>query len=131
MTRSTEITVPVALDDAAFDGITQQWEQAENAVLAVPSSLSAQQVDAMARYLLTKVPHSVAFYLLADLAEQPQIGAGLLEQVFEQGNKACKVTICLRTDLSESLEDKCRKSQDEDVREHYLARIQRPNRHDN
>lgn len=78
----------------------------------------------MVTFLLAKAPREFACVLLSDLAEDRPMTADLLEQIFDTGDESCQVSICLRPDLSQRLEDKCRNSRNEQVLEHYLARVQ-------
>jgi hypothetical protein len=81
------------------------------------------EIEAMVSFLLQKIPREFAFVLLSDLAEDSPIRADLLERIFNTGDESCQVSVCLRSDLSRRLEEECRNSQNEQVREHHDARI--------
>jgi hypothetical protein len=50
------------------------------------------------------------------------IPADLLSRLFDHGDTACKVAVCLREDLTSDLKNKCRNASHHDVREHFLTR---------
>ena len=118
-----EIVVPNPLDDESFEATSSKWDRARNAMLVMPRAMSPNEMETMVRFLLGKIPRTLAFSLLSDLAEDSPIPNDILEQIFDRGDTGCKVSICLREDLKPSLERKCRDSTDESVREHYDARI--------
>jgi hypothetical protein len=74
------------------------------------------------RFLLSKIPNALAFGALSDLAEWPGAPAELLARIFDAGDTACKVAVCLRDDLTPELMQRCRTSSDPDVLEHFLTR---------
>ena len=115
----------VVLNDADFEKACQYWKNAEGVALTIPRSVTPQTAEAMGQYLLQKLPHNVAAGLLSDVAERPGISARLLEEIFDRGDTACKVSVCLRTDLSSNLEQKCNESPIDDVREHWQSRVTR------
>jgi len=116
------ISVPSAMDDSSFKRLSEQWRQANNAELRVSSSMSEMQIEKMVVYLLTKIPEQLAFDVLGELAEESPIRNDLLEQIFDRGDTACQVSVCLRPQLSDRLAKKCRESPNPSVREHFLAR---------
>jgi hypothetical protein len=118
-----EILVPNLLDDAAFETAATQWDKADTVWATLPRPMSPHQIETMVTFLLRKIPREFAFVLLSDLAEDRPMRADLLEQIFDTGNESCQVSVCLRSDLDERLEEKCRNSPNEQVREHHEARI--------
>ena len=116
--------MPRALDDSAFEKLARQWDNPVDATwVNTPFGMELQDAERMALYLLSKIPSDLAFSVLADLAEMYSLRPSLLEEVFEQGDERCKNSVCLRNDLPAHLEEKCRKSPYDSVREHYEARI--------
>lgn len=118
-----EILVPSLLDDTTFETAAMQWDKADTVWAPLRRPMSPNQIETMVAFLLGKVPREFAFVLLSDLAEDFPIRTDLLEQIFDTGDESCQVSICLRSDLDERLEEKCRNSTNEQVREHHDARI--------
>src|SRR5260221_571398 len=120
--RLLKIIVPVPLDDASFEKTARQWDR-DLAHSALPPSMTPDEVETMVIFLLGKIPAELAFSVLSYLAEDSPLRGDLLEQIFDRGDTGCKVSVCLRPDLDKRLEEKCRNSPNDDVREHYQARI--------
>src|SRR6266446_5021274 len=118
-----EILIPNPLDDSSFEEASKLWDQGRDAFLTVPRSMSPHQIETMVIFLLGKIPAELAFSVLSYLAEDSPLRGDLLEQIFDRGDTGCKVSVCLRPDLDKRLEEKCRNSPNDDVREHYQARI--------
>jgi hypothetical protein len=116
------IRLPFNPTDKQFDRLSRQWDSTSEVSIALPDKMNDTERNSLIQYLLSKVPHAVAFGALCDLAESPGVPSDLLGRMFEQGDVACKVAVCLRDDLTPDLMERCRTSTDPDVREHFRTR---------
>jgi hypothetical protein len=121
--RLEKVVVPIPLDDTMFEKAAKQWEASGDKMAAAPRSINQQEVETMATFLLPNIPRDLAFVLFCDLAVDLPARSDLLEQIVDRGDVGCKVSVCLRPDLDPRLEEMCRTSPHESVREHYQSRV--------
>ena len=118
----TTIRLPTNPADSEFQMLSRQWSSATDAQIVLPRKMSDSERNALIRFLLSKIPDSLALGALCELAERPGVPPDLLIRVFDEGDTGCKIAVCLRDDLTAEIKEKCRSASDPDVREHFLAR---------
>ncbi len=116
------IRLPTSPTDQQFEKLLRQWDSATDAEIALPRKMTNSERDALIRFLLSKIPNALAFGALSDLAERPSVPTDLLTRIFDVGDIACKVSVCLRDDLTPELIERCRASSDPNVQEHFRGR---------
>jgi hypothetical protein len=117
------IKIPRKLDPATFLRLSKTYDQNRHVSIELPTGFTEAEYRDIFTLLLSQLPNELALLTLANLAELDDVPIDLLEELFDKGDTGCKVTICLRQDLNESLRDKCRNSSDSEVREHYSLAI--------
>jgi hypothetical protein len=114
------VKVPSKLDERMFLRLARKWESSDYAVLTIARPESPAEADAMADFLLHRLPHKFAFIVLGELAEDACLSDQVLERIFDEGDESCKVSVCLRLQLPNALRKKCRDSEIASVKEHYV-----------
>jgi len=103
-----------------FLNAAKEWES--EPCIALIIDISAENLYAVLVKLLNILPNNLAFCILADLVERDDFPVDLLGEVYDKGNKACKVAVCLRDNLPLEIMKLCETTDDLDVREHYMQR---------
>lgn len=118
----TTISISRYLDKSQFEKLEKIWNAQENVNLIFPENLSAADVEHIFGLLLPTLPNDFSFCILGNLAEGKNVSTSLLARLFDFGDTGCNVSICLRDNLSEEIMERCKNSDDDDVREHFLSR---------
>ena len=114
------VSIPRELTENEFRKLNLIWDANRNVSVQIPEDLSEADVVRIFRLLLSGLPNEFAFCVLENLAEREKISMDLLSILFDQGDTGCNVAICLRDDLSKDIVERCRSSNIEEVREHFL-----------
>ncbi|MFO0519231.1 MAG: hypothetical protein ACK515_02260 [bacterium] len=121
-----DIVIPPRLDEVQYRQLRTAFEAKRNVIVQFSAKLTEAEIRQQFDFLLPKVSDSFAASVLADLAEMDHVPHDLLERLFVVGDTACQVTICLRSDLSDSLVALCESSTDQNVIEHWNRRRSGP-----
>jgi hypothetical protein len=118
-----EIIFPRVIKKGEYLNFVKLWDENNNVSLVMPEKLSENEIRDLFAFLFSDLPNEFAFSVLSNLAEMKNTPMDLLEALFDRGDTGCNVTICLRSDLSGNLIERCQSSLDPEVREHFsLAR---------
>jgi len=98
----------------------KEWES--EPYIALMIDISAENLYLIVINLLSMLPNNLAFAILADLVEREDFPIVLLSEVYDKGDKACKVSICLRDDLPLEVIKRCENTDDPDVGIHYMQK---------
>ena len=116
------VSIPRELTENEFRKLNLIWDANRKVSVQIPEDLSDADVVRMFKLLLLTLPNEFAFCVLENLAEREKISMDLLSILFDHGETGCNVTICLRDDLSKDIIERCRSSNIEEVREHFLLK---------
>jgi len=114
------IMIPAKLSGSDFVALRVAWNVAQDASIVLPLQLSLDEITDLVRFLGKQLPDDFASTVLADLVERPETPINLLESLFESADIGLQVAICIRTDLSGYLLEKCLSSTVPDVIEHIV-----------
>lgn len=101
-----------------FEELSYVWDTSTN--ISLHLDIQIPDFELIVTELLKKPLNDLAYSILAEIAEKSGLDERLMRLIYEQGDKACKVAICLRNDLPIDLKVKCAHSDDADIREHYV-----------
>lgn len=117
--KLTRIEFPSTVSVAEFDVLSKRWSSSANVDLEINRPNDKKALETLFRFLLDRLPNALAFAVLSDLAECENVDDALLAELFRKGDTACRVSICLRDELSVELHQLCTASDDPDVIEHF------------
>lgn len=117
-----QLNIPKQLRSSEFNELRCQFTDADDVSILLPDNLSAEEIRDMTLFLLSQESDDFRNSLIADLVEYDCFPRSLLEKVFEKGDIGCRVAVCLRDDLSKCLQELCEKSDEVDVRNHFINR---------
>jgi hypothetical protein len=106
-----------------FPSADKKWEM--ESCISLIIDISGENLYSVVVNLLSMLPNNLAFGVLADLVEREDFPVVLLSEVYDKGDKACKVSICLRDNLPLEIIERCENTDDLDVHEHYMQRHRR------
>jgi hypothetical protein len=99
------------------------WKSKENVAIEFVDKLSEEILRQLIPLLINRLPDDFSLALLCDLAEIDDVPQDLLMFIFENGDTACKVSVCLRGDLNESIMETCKNSNDPNVQAHLRKKM--------
>lgn len=103
-----------------FLSLAEKWDR--EPYLSLIIDISTERLYSVATKLLNVLPNDLAFAILADLVERDEFPLELLSEVYSKGDKACKMSICLRKNLCTKIAELCASSDDLDILEHFEQR---------
>lgn len=86
------------------------------------TKIDEQDLNLIVRKLIDLLPGELANSLLADLLERPNFPVQYIHEIYTKGDKACKITICLRDKLPTDIANMCENALDEDIKIHFRNR---------
>lgn len=95
----------------------KQWEEESHIDLSI--NIVTENLYSIVLILINRLPNKFASLILAELVEREDFPSTLLSEVFDKGDKACRVAICLRDNLPSEIIEKCEIADDIDVYKHY------------
>ena len=106
-----------------FERLSNIWTTSENIFLCL--DIKQSDIEFITNELLKKLPNDLAYSIMSELAETEGLDDNLMRLIYENGDKGCKVAICLRDDLAQELRDCCERSDDIDIRDHYMQKMKK------
>ena len=103
-----------------FSEDNKKWASEENIELI--TKIDEQDLNLIVRKLIDLLPSELANSLLADLLERPNFPVQYIYEIYTKGDKACKITICLRDKLPSDIANMCENALDEDIKIHFRNR---------
>lgn len=91
-----------------FNKFSLEWES--NSEIELITKVNASDTALVVPKLIEELPKELANYILADLLELPDFPIKYLREIYEKGDKGCKVSICLRQDIPQEITIMCEKS---------------------
>lgn len=116
------VTLREGVTSDQFDLLAAEWECATDVALDVTVPKTKEFVGVLIMFLLERAQTPLALASLGELCEFAELDAALLKQVFLAGDAACRVSICMRDDLTPEIESMCITCPEADVREHFEQR---------
>ena len=114
------LEIPKRITGKAFAQLSKEWSMSPDILLVLPNFTSSEEVQLLAIQVLDKLPDDLANTILCELAEIKITPPQVLDQIFENGDTACRVAVCLRSDLTEEMYQKCKRSDDPNVQQHII-----------
>lgn len=103
-----------------FSEDNKKWTSEENIELI--TKIDKQDLNLIVRKLIDLLPSELANSLLADLLERPNFPVQYIHEIYNKGDKACKITICLRDKLPSDIANMCENALDKDIKIHFRNR---------
>lgn len=123
MTKSIIIKVPETFTDENFSKMAKTWDTAKDVGYEMPEFSSNENLRQFSWKVIDKLPNSFASTLASEIAEMDdKIDEDVLLEIFDKGDTGCRVSVCLRDDLTDRLKERCRFTRDENVRDHLVAK---------
>jgi hypothetical protein len=111
------LKIPSTLDHASFLALSEKWKKARNASIELPELAGG---EGLIELVIGFVPDEFAYAVLQELAELDKLSIGSLHRLFDVGNPAIHVSLCLRPDLPKDLLERFLTSTDENVLQHVV-----------
>lgn len=87
--------------------LCEKWDNESNVRLDTSMICTLEDIELVADIAFSNLEHDLSLSLMTDLAEKELTPEYLLKKIFDIGDQGCKETVCLRKNLSISLEEKC------------------------
>lgn len=100
-----------------FNIHSHQWENNDNITLKI--HLLEKDIDEILPFLL-KYSNDLAYSIMNEICQMNNLEEKHLKLLYDKGDTACKVSICLRKNLPKSIVCRCENSLIEEVKYHYL-----------
>jgi hypothetical protein len=103
-----------------FFEANKKWTSEDNMELI--TKIDEQDLNLVVPKLIDLLPKELANSILSDLLERPSFPIQYINQIYNKGDKGCKMTICLRDDLPIDIANMCENSLDKDIKTHFINR---------
>lgn len=100
-----------------YNEFEQNWSKSNDMIIEMDISIS--KLDDCVLLLLSKLPNNFACLLLSEIVENYEMNETQLSDIFLNGDVGCKVSVCLKPNLTDNIQQLCRNSGNKDVVEHF------------
>jgi len=114
--------LPKCITKEKFTLLHNQWVESGTAIIKLPTDFDQNACEEWVDFLIEHRDFEFALDVLADIAEMAVCSDSVLDKIFSTGDKACRVSVCLRKNLPQILAEKCQSCHDPEVREHFAQR---------
>lgn len=114
------IRIPRQLNEFIFENLKTAWVKSENVSLVMPSKLSLNEIKSLFLFFEAHLRDEFTSVIMSELAEMNEVPIAFLERIFDQVDIGTQVTISLRSDISDSLLQKCLSSSYPEVLSHVV-----------
>jgi hypothetical protein len=116
------INFPRYPSDFEFRRFTRIWAKQTSVGVSFPKTLTQAEIQHVASLCFLNLPNEFSFFVLTNLAERKETPEAVLEEIFERGDTACRVAICLREYLHPNLQKRSSEFAAAEARAKLLAK---------
>ena len=116
-----ELEFPYYWNDKKYHELSELWKANDDVSIDYPLWSSSYDIESISLKLLEKIPDEFSFVILEYIAELNNTPSNILEEILLSGDAACKVAVCLRSNLSDELRLICDQSDDPNIISHIKA----------